>query len=206
MINYLPRFVLTLNVCRSVSVDQLVDFCGKADFASVILYESNQDMALLQRAAAPFVLPLQNMGVAVFIADHSQVAGRLQVDGIHWERSQDLLPVADAGVLMQGVGDLRERHQAMEVGERGADYLLFGKLGYDQKPAPHPRNLALGRWWSEMMEIPAIIQLGSDLAFLPEVVSTGCEFIAIEEALFGADDIVAALDSLAEVKTEAAPL
>ena len=64
--------------------------------------------------------------------------------------------------MMVGAGGAKTRDDALELGEARPDYLFFGRFGYDNTPDPHPRNLTLGRWWAEMIEIPCIVLAGSD--------------------------------------------
>ncbi|RVD12740.1 thiamine phosphate synthase, partial [Mesorhizobium sp. M4B.F.Ca.ET.017.02.2.1] len=58
------------------------------------------------------------------------------------------------------------------------------RQGYDNKPEPHPRNLSLGQWWAEMIEIPCIVMAGSELASVEAVAATGAEFVALSSAVF----------------------
>ena len=91
--------------------------------------------------------------------------------------------------MMVGAGGAKTRDEALELGEERPDYMFFGRFGYDTKPEPHARNLALGAWWAEMIEIPCIVMAGSDLASVEAVAATGAEFVALSAAIFaeGAD-------------------
>ena len=75
--------------------------------------------------------------------------------------------------------------EALELGEERPDYLFFGRYGYDTKPDAHPRNLTLGAWWAEMIEIPCITMAGSDVSSVVAVAATGAEFVALSSAIFG---------------------
>ena len=68
------------------------------------------------------------------------------------------------------------------------DYLFFGRFGYDNTPDPHPRNLMLGRWWAEMIEIPCIVLAGSAIESVEPVAATGAEFVALSSAVFADGD------------------
>ena len=59
-----------------------------------------------------------------------------------------------------GAGNLHSRHDAMEAGELGVDYLFFGRPHGDTHDAPHPKALDLAEWWSELMQMPAVIMAG----------------------------------------------
>ncbi len=86
--------------------------------------------------------------------------------------------------MMVGTGGAKTRDDALELGEERPDYIFFGRFGYDTKPEPHARNLALGAWWSEMIEIPCIVMAGADLASAEAVAATGAEFVALSAAVF----------------------
>jgi len=70
---------------------------------------------------------------------------------------------------------------------------MFGKLGLDNHLEPHPRNLRLASWWAELMEVPCLVQAGSDSDMLPALVATGAEFIMMEEMILAQTDPVDAL-------------
>ncbi|MDX8435655.1 thiamine phosphate synthase [Mesorhizobium abyssinicae] len=157
------------------------------DVASLILPENGMDEASFQAFAEKIVPAAQAAGVAVVIAGDTRIAGRVQADGIHVEvSSQELAETIGhfQGKMMVGAGGAKTRDDALELGEARPDYMFFGRFGYDNKPEPHPRNLSLGQWWAEMIEIPCIVMAGSDLASVEAVAATGAEFVALSSAVF----------------------
>jgi thiamine-phosphate pyrophosphorylase len=115
------------------------------------------------------------------------VAGRVRADGIHLDGGPAELAEAIGklqGRMTIGAGGAKTRDAALELGEARPDYLFFGRFGYDNKPEPHHRNLSLGRWWAEMIEIPCIVMAGSDIASVEAVAATGAEFVAASAAVF----------------------
>ncbi|CAM5487949.1 thiamine-phosphate pyrophosphorylase [Aquamicrobium terrae] len=157
------------------------------DVASLILDAGGLDEAAFQAFAEQVVPAAQAAGVAVVIAGDSRIAGRVHADGLHVEAGKDEL--ADAierhqARMMVGAGGAKTRDDALELGEERPDYIFFGRFGYDTKPEPHARNLALGAWWSEMIEIPCIVMAGADLASAEAVAATGAEFVALSAAVF----------------------
>ena len=81
-----------------------------------------------------------------------------------------------------GVGRLRSKHAAMEAGEAGADYVLFGddaKLALDDL-------LARLAWWVEIFETPCIA-LARDIKDVPDLVATGAEFIGLDPVLWAGE-------------------
>lgn len=166
-------------------------FAG-GDIASLILPQDDRDEDSFQAYAEKIVPAAQAAGIAVVIAGDSRVAGRVKADGLHIEGGKAEL--ADAverlqNRMMVGVGGAKTRDDALELGEERPDYIFFGRFGFDNKPEPHPRNLSLGQWWAEMIEIPCIVMAGSDVASVEAVAATGAEFVALSAAVFaeGAD-------------------
>jgi thiamine-phosphate pyrophosphorylase len=106
--------------------------------------------------------------------------------------------------MMIGAGGAKSRDDALELGEARPDYMFFGRFGYDNTPAPHPRNLSLGSWWAEMIELPSIVMAGNDIASVEAVAATGAEFVALSNAVFagGADPAaqIAAANALLDEK------
>jgi len=158
------------------------------DIASLIVPAFGRDEAAFQAFAARIVPVAQDAGIAVVIADDTRIAGRVGADGIHLECGREDLEEAierHQAKMMVGVGGAKTRDDALELGEARPDYMFFGRFGYDNKPEPHNRNLALGRWWAEVVEIPCIVMAGSDIASVEAVAATGAEFVALSSAVFG---------------------
>ncbi|WP_208437013.1 thiamine phosphate synthase [Bartonella taylorii] len=206
-----PQLVLTLDVRRTIEPSFLRQILQtqtpqpqtsqKKSFACAILYDSQSDEAFLQKQAQLYAEDIQQNDTALLIAGDSRIAGRIKADGVHIEGDLNALESLDNQKREQkiiGFGNLRNRHSAMVAGEAGVDYLFFGKLGADKKPDAHPRNVQLAEWWAEIMEIPAILQAGSDFATFDEVLKTACEFIAVEEVIFGNDNPLMILEKIKE--------
>lgn len=161
-------------------------FAG-GDIASLILPQDDRDEDSFQAYAEKIVPAAQAAGIAVVIAGDSRIAERVKADGLHIEAGKAEL--ADAidrlqDRMMVGVGGAKTRDDALGLGEERPDYIFFGRFGFDNKPEPHPRNLSLGQWWAEMIEIPCIVMAGSDVASVEAVAATGAEFVALSAAVF----------------------
>jgi thiamine-phosphate pyrophosphorylase len=158
------------------------------DIASIILPPYGLDEASFQAFAEKVVPVAQEAGIAAIIADDTRAAGRVGADGIHLETGRDELEEAIERYqpkMMVGTGGIKTRDDALELGEARPDYVFFGRFGFDNKPEPHHRNLSLGEWWAEMIEIPCIVMAGSDIASVEAVARTGAEFVALSSAVFG---------------------
>jgi thiamine-phosphate pyrophosphorylase len=185
-----------------------VDAVSGGDVASFILPGYGEDEAGFQRRAERLAPPLQERGVAVIIAGDTRIAGRVGADGVHLETGKAALAEAVERLqrrMIVGAGGARTRDEALELGEVGPDYLFFGRFGYDRTPEPHPRNMALGAWWAEMIEIPCIVLGGSDVASVVPVAGTGAEFVALESAVFAHGDAAAQVARANELLDSRAP-
>lgn len=158
------------------------------DIASIILPAYGLDEASFQAFAERIVPVAQAANIAAIIAEDTRIAGRVGADGLHLETGRAALEEAIERFqdrLMVGAGGVKTRDDALDLGEARPDYMFFGRFGYDNKPEPHSRNLTLGEWWAEMIEIPCIVMAGSDIAWVEAVARTGTEFVALSSAVFG---------------------
>lgn len=157
------------------------------DVASLIIPDYGQDEVSFQARAERLTPLAQSRNVAVMIAGAPRIAARVKADGIHFEGAlEDLAEIIEKyqDRLMIGAGGVKTRDDALQYGELQPDYLFFGRFGYDNKPEPHPRNLALGAWWSEMVEIPCIVMAGNTVASVEPVAACGVDFTALSAAVF----------------------
>ncbi|MEP0941287.1 MAG: thiamine phosphate synthase [Rhizobiaceae bacterium] len=169
---------------------ELAEMLAAADVASVIFSPNQLEESAFQELVEPLVKTTQECGVAAVVAEQSRIAGRTGADGL--QLGQD--PVAlEAAIdkfspgLMIGAANVKTRHNALTIGDLQPDYLMFGKPGGDIRPEPHPKNLDLGQWWSQMVEIPCIVMGGTDLDSVIAVAATGAEFVALGHAIFAPD-------------------
>ena len=157
------------------------------DVASVIIPQYGLDDTLFQKHAELLVPVVQEAGAAALVVDNSRVAGRVKADGLHISGNAAALVEAvekHTPKLIVGGGNAMDRHHALEIGEIQPDYIFFGKIDGDIKPEAHSKNVALGEWWSAMIEIPAIVMGGADPASALVVAESGAEFVALGKAVF----------------------
>lgn len=161
------------------------------DVASLILPQHGLDDASFQNMAETVVPAAQNHGVAVMLGGEGRIAARVKADGVHIDTGKaELTDAVDRlqGKMMIGAGGAMTRDDALELGELRPDYLLIGRPGHDLRPEPHPKSLALGEWWAEMIEIPCIVLAGSTPDSVAAVARIGAEFAALSAAVFAAAD------------------
>ena len=126
----------------------------------------------------------QGFGAAALVAGDARLAEESGADGVHLPFGSTSLarsPDRVVGVSTQA------RHAALEAGEAGVDYVLFGRLDRDTHPEPHPKWLDLARWWSALVTVPCVVPGGTDLASVVAVAEAGADFVALRSAIFGAD-------------------
>jgi thiamine-phosphate pyrophosphorylase len=174
-------------IAADILHDRLTAALAGGDVASLILPQYALDESAFQALAEKLVPEAQAAGAAVVIAGDTRVAGRVGADGIHVEGRRDELAEAierHQGRMMVGAGGAKDRDGALDLGELRPDYIFFGRFGYDTLPEPHARNLALGSWWADVIEIPCIVQAGTTVASVEAVGSTRAEFVALGSAVF----------------------
>ncbi|MBD0414141.1 thiamine phosphate synthase [Oryzicola mucosus] len=183
----LNRCRIVLIVPPTVAVERVQAALEGGDVASLILAGEGADDQAFQDFAEKVVPLAQDKGVAAIISGDSRVVGRVQADGIHVEGSKaDLADTIKRlqSRMMVGTGGVKTRDDALDLGEERPDYMFFGRFGYDTQPEPHHRNLSLGAWWADVIEIPCIVMGGSDIASVEAVAATGAEFVALSLAVF----------------------
>lgn len=184
-----------LNRCRlmlaaspqSATPDLVNAVATAGDVASVILYTHDEGSPAFEAFCEAIVPELQAHDIAVLIADDSQIAGRTGADGYFLERERSNLNDALARFSPQkivGCGGMLDRDQALKLGETGIDFIMFGKLGRDTRAEPHRKNLSLGQWWSEFVELPCVLLGGNQIDFVVDVAKTGADFVLLEQAVF----------------------
>ena len=146
----------------------------------------------LARLAEPLQRLCADADVAFIVNDSVSLAKRLDADGVHLgqkdgdarEARSILGPSKQIGVTCHA-----SRHLAMEAGEAGADYVAFGAF-YDTltKPSEHRPDPAILSWWSSLFEIPCVAIGGITPANAQPLIDAGADFIAVCNAVWGADD------------------
>lgn len=168
------------------SADQIASAVAGGDVASLILWPGDLGEADYQKLCESAVSAAQTAGVATIVAGDSRIAGRSAADGIHTDDRSELRALIDAndGRRIIGAGGAKTRHDALEIGETRPDYIFFGRFGYDTRPEPHKRNLALAEWWAELVEVPCVVLAGSVIESVEAVAATGADFAAVSSAVF----------------------
>lgn len=151
----------------------------------------------LARLAEPLQRICADSGVAFIVNDSMVLARRIGADGVHLGQSDGdvrearafLGPTAQIGVTCHD-----SRHLAMEAGEAGADYVAFGAFyPTTTKPSDYRPDASILSWWSALFEIPCVAIGGIAPANAAPLVEAGADFLAVCQAVWGAEDPAAAV-------------
>lgn len=162
---------------------------GAAPVASIIVAPARG--CALTGAIAGAIGIARTAGLTVLIEGDARLARALGADGVHLSWCEEPMPLyfeareilGTKGIVGADAG--RSRHDAMTLGEAGADYVAFGIPAHvSDRDGARQRRLDLVGWWGEIFEIPSV---ASDIG-LPEeaaaLASAGADFVA---ARFPAD-------------------
>lgn len=139
---------------------------------------------------ATSVLPLlekaQQNDIAVMLADDAQLVRTTKADGVHLTWSKDIgNRAAEAREIlgrryMLGADVGRSRHDAMQIGEAGADYIAFGIPPHvEDRDAARERRAELCLWWSEIFEIPCVAFDVDTAEEAAKLAALGTDFVAL---------------------------
>lgn len=176
------------NVDTADLLARLTDAFEAGDVASLIVPQYQLDEDQYQALLSQAVKIGQSHGAAVVAAGDTRIAGRCDVDGIHvvGGHTEVRTAIKEFGhKWIIGSGGAETRHAALTMGEEDPDYVLFGRFGQDMHAQPHKRNVALGEWWSNVVEVPCIVMGGNELSSLETAAETGADFVALSLAILG---------------------
>ena len=168
------------------------------EIACIRLALATQDEDRLSRAADAVREVAHARDVAVVIETHVALAERLGLDGVHLvdgARGVRAARKALGADAIVGAFCGASRHDGMNAGEAGADYVAFGPVGASAlgDGTRAPRDLFA--WWSEMIEVPVVAEGHLD-ADTVAALAPVTDFLAIGEEIWREDDASAALGRL----------
>ncbi len=175
---------------QSVSPDLLMETLDAGDVACMIFRDQGTSAGVFEAFCREVVPLVQSRGCAALVFSETQIMGRVEADGLYTEAShgevRDYVARFSPHKLV-GCGGMMNRHSALIYGETNPDFVMFGKLGKDIRPQPHPKNLDLAAWWAELVEVPGVVLGGNEVSSVVAAAQTGCEFVLLEQAVFEAD-------------------
>ena len=133
--------------------------------------------------------------VATLVENDARLVARVGADGAHIngvgaELAEALASLHPARIV--GAGGLRSRDDAMNAGEAGADYVMFGEPRRDGFAPPLADTLERTAWWAEIFETPCVAFAGALDAVAP-LTAAGADFVALADAVWLASSAAAAV-------------
>lgn len=178
--------------------DRLAAVLDSTEIACVRLALAGKDEDMIQRAADACRLVSHARDVAIVIENHMLMVQRLGLDGVHLtdgarqvryvrkELGSDAIVGAFCGVT---------RHDGMNAGEAGADYVAFGPVGTTPLGTGEQVEFDLFEWWSQVIEVPVIAE-GALTRELVAKFGPVTDFFGIGEEIWAAEDPTQALKAL----------
>ncbi len=180
------RIILIIPPVKNAK-ELLTDALAGGDVASIILPIGAMESSVFQKHAETLTAIAHENDIAVLVESDSQAMGRSGADGLFIPSGLENLKDGIARFSpkrLVGYGGIKTRHNAMEAGELKPDFLFFGRLDGDIKPEAHPKNIKLGEWCADVMQISSIVMGGSLIDSVVEVAESGAEFVALASAIF----------------------
>lgn len=179
---------------------------GAGDIAAVVMPLAPADERTRinrVKAIAPLV---QEHGTALILVDAADIVARSGADGAQISLLPALAP-ARATLKKEricGISGLATRHDAMEAGEAGADYLLFGAPKPDGWRMPPDQVIERVNWWAELFEPPCVGYAGSIEEIAP-LAEAGADFVALGPWALADADPAAIVRAALAILTQKAP-
>ena len=180
--------------------DRLAAVLDAQEVACVRLALASHDEDRICRAADALREVTTPRDVALVIDRHIVLAERLGLDGVHLDdgaRSVRKARKALGADAIVGAFCGTSRHEGMNAGEAGCDYISFGPVGTTALADGETADFEIFEWWSQMIELPVVAEGGLS----PEVVarlSPVTDFFGVGEEIWREDDAVAALKALTD--------
>ena len=128
---------------------------------------------------------VQNHNAAALLTDNAKLVVQMGADGIHISSGPQLQARyietrGHLGDLTIGVCAGKSRHDAMMLGELGADYIGFGapQVVQDQVKAKVIRRDLIA-WWAELFEVPCVAFDADGDVEIATLARAGADFVTI---------------------------
>ncbi len=180
----------------------LADALDAVDVACFRLALASKDEGEIAQIADACREVAHQRDVAIVIDDHAQLVQRLGLDGVHLTSGARLVRSCrkDLGAdVIVGSFCGASRHDGMNAGEAGADYVSFGPVTSSALGDGSLAEADLFQWWSEMIEVPVVAEGGLD-ADLIRSLSHKVDFFGIGQEIWGQDHPVETLQTLAKAR------
>ncbi|WP_172295412.1 thiamine phosphate synthase [Pseudoruegeria sp. HB172150] len=179
--------------------DRLATVLDAAPVACLRLALTSTDEDRLMRAGDALREVTHARDVPLVIDRHWQLAERLGLDGVHLLDGARNVRAARKALgqdAIVGAFSGTSRHDGMNAGEAGADYVAFGPCAATALGDGSFADAELFGWWSQMIEVPVVAE-GGLTAELVASLAPVTDFFAIGPEIWKAEDPAEALKTLA---------
>ncbi|MCV2881010.1 thiamine phosphate synthase [Actibacterium sp. XHP0104] len=176
----------------------LADVLDAHEVACVRLALATRDEDRVARAADALREVTHARDIALTIENHVQLVERLGLDGVHLtDGARSVRKIRkDLGAdAIVGAHCGASRHDGMNAGEAGADYISFGPVGASALGDGTMAAFELFEWWSQMIEVPVVAEGALDADIIARITPV-TDFFGIGEEIWKTDDPAAALGRL----------
>ncbi|WP_439142682.1 thiamine phosphate synthase [Planktotalea sp.] len=164
----------------------LGDVLDSVEIACVRLTLATQDEDKICRAADALSGITQARDVALVLDEHILLVEKLGLDGVHLSdgarrvaKTRKML--GDDAIVGAFCGT--SRHDGMNAGEAGADYVSFGPIGANTLGDGERAEHDLFQWWTDVIEVPIVAEGALDRAAI-DVFSQVTDFFALGEEIW----------------------
>lgn len=178
--------------------DMLGKVLDSAEIACVRLALATKDEDRVARAADALREVSHARDIAIVIEQHVLMVERLGLDGVHLAdgaRSVRKVRKDLGGDAIVGAFCGASRHDGLNAGEAGADYVAFGPVGNTALGDGTLAERDLFAWWSEVIEVPVVAEGGLNEEIIRDMTPI-TDFFGIGEEIWRED---APADALAKL-------
>ena len=178
--------------------DRLAAVLDGVDVACVRLALATRDEDRIARAADALRVVAHARDVAIVIESHLLLVARHGLDGVHLTDGARTVRHARkelGGDAIVGAFCRTSRHEGMNAGEAGADYVAFGPLGQTPLGDGAVVEFDLFEFWSAAIEVPVVAE-GALTEALVAQYGPVTDFFGVGEEIWRSDDALAALKQL----------
>ena len=178
--------------------DRLAAVLDGVDVACVRLALATRDEDRIARAADALRVVAHARDVAIVIESHLLLVARHGLDGVHLTDGARTVRHARkelGGDAIVGAFCRTSRHEGMNAGEAGADYVAFGPLGETPLGDGAVVDFELFEFWSAAIEVPVVAEGALTEALIAQY-GPVTDFFGVGEEIWRSDDALAALKQL----------
>jgi thiamine-phosphate pyrophosphorylase len=182
---------------------QLAKVLDAVEVACVRVAMATRDEDRLSRAADAVREVCYPRDIALVISEHVLLAERLGLDGVHLtDGARSIRKVrkdlGDDAIVGSFCG--ASRHDGMNAGEMGADYVCFGPVAKTPLGDGTIADHELFDWWSQMIEVPVVAEGALDVDSIQKLAPV-TDFFGIGEEIWRHEDPLAQMQRFMDAMT-----